>query len=57
MYLILINHEYKGETYTSNNDWTGSVGDPNTMTHSKSGWGWKIGGKCQSLVLTSWNNK
>ena len=39
---------FNGETYTSTNDWTGSAGDPFTMTHSSTGWGWKVGGTCSS---------
>ena len=37
---------YNGQTYTSNNDWNGSAGDPYTMSHSTTGWGWTIGGSC-----------
>ena len=37
---------YNGATYTSTNDWTASAGDPFTMIHSTTGWGWKIGGDC-----------
>ena len=37
---------YNGQTFTSNNDWNGSAGDPYTMTHSTTGWGWTIGGNC-----------
>ena len=39
---------YNGESYTSTNDWNGSAGDPFTMTHSTTGWGWKVGGTCSS---------
>ena len=41
---------FNDETYTSNNDWNGSGGDPYTMTHSTNGWGWKIGGSCLQVA-------
>lgn len=42
--------KYRVNTYTSNNDWNGSAGDPYTATHSISGWGWTIGGECPKSV-------
>lgn len=48
---------FNNQNYTSNNSWNSSAGDPFTATHSQSGWGWVIGGKCTASSISSGSTK